>query len=117
MYSFKNIYSENINGYSAGCFITGPTKCGKSWYLRYNMRKFQNSQISPLVFYFDMSAQKLLSFETFLHLFEKMMIDTLVAKNNEFCKEQNKGSGQFALTSQKQLFKVIFRFYDRNVFE
>lgn len=40
MYSFKNIYSENINGYSAGCFLTGPTKCGKSWYLRYNMRKF-----------------------------------------------------------------------------
>ena len=43
MFSFKNIYSENINGGSAGCFITGPTKCGKSWYLRYNMRKFQNS--------------------------------------------------------------------------
>lgn len=42
MYSFKNIYSENINVGSL-CFITGPTKCGKSWYLRYNMRKFQNS--------------------------------------------------------------------------
>ena len=42
MYSFKNIYSEHINGSSA-VFITGPTKCGKSWYLRRNMRKFQNA--------------------------------------------------------------------------
>jgi phosphate starvation-inducible protein PhoH len=39
MTSFKNIYSENINA-SNLCFITGPTKCGKSWFLRYNMRKF-----------------------------------------------------------------------------
>jgi len=53
MYSFKNIYSENINmGNSA--FLTGPTKCGKSWYLRYNMAKFQNSSANPLTFHYDL---------------------------------------------------------------
>jgi predicted AAA+ superfamily ATPase len=39
MYSFKNIYSENINTKNV-LFVTGPTKSGKSWFLRYNLRKF-----------------------------------------------------------------------------
>lgn len=39
MYSFKNIYSENVNTDNA-CFLVGPTKSGKSWFLRYNLRKF-----------------------------------------------------------------------------
>ena len=80
MYSFKNIYSENINGSSA-IFITGPTKCGKSWFLRRNMRKFQNAQIKPIVFHYDMSHAKALSFDMFLHTFETMLINNLVAKN------------------------------------
>jgi len=84
MYSFKNVYSENINGYSGGCFITGASKSGKSWFLRYNLRKFQNSKISPLVFYIDLGNQKQLSFGSFLHQFERMIIDTLVDKNKEF---------------------------------
>jgi predicted AAA+ superfamily ATPase len=42
LYSFKNIYSENINAKNL-MFITGPTKSGKSWMLRYNLRKFQLS--------------------------------------------------------------------------
>lgn len=46
MFSFKNIFSENINGYNL-MFLTGPTKAGKSWMLRYNIRKFQaSSQVS-----------------------------------------------------------------------
>ena len=39
MYSFKNIYSENINT-SNLMFVTGPTKCGKSVLLRQNLRDF-----------------------------------------------------------------------------
>lgn len=42
MYSFKNIYSDNINGHNL-LFVTGPSKSGKSWLLRYNIRKFQAS--------------------------------------------------------------------------
>lgn len=42
MFSFKNIYSENINGNNV-LFLTGPTKVGKSWFVRYNIRKFQAS--------------------------------------------------------------------------
>ena len=39
MFSFKNIYSENINC-SNLMFVTGPTKCGKSVLLRQNMQEF-----------------------------------------------------------------------------
>ena len=54
MYSFKNIYSPNINGNGSGCFITGPEKCGKSWFLRYNMRKFESNPNKPVVFCVDL---------------------------------------------------------------
>jgi hypothetical protein len=42
MFSFKNIYTENINAKNLMIF-TGPSKIGKSWLLRYNMRRFINS--------------------------------------------------------------------------
>jgi predicted AAA+ superfamily ATPase len=77
MYSFKNIYSENINSANLA-FVTGPTKYGKSWLLRYNLRKFQASQQNPIVLYYDMRAQGMISFDMFLHSFEKMIIETLV---------------------------------------
>lgn len=81
MYSFKNIYSPNINGHSSACFLTGPSKCGKSWFLRFNMRKFESSPKKPLVFYLDLKEQKMTSFAMFLHGFESMLIDTLVKRN------------------------------------
>lgn len=43
MHSFKNIYSTNINA-SNVCFVTGPIKGGKSWFLRYNIRLFEQSK-------------------------------------------------------------------------
>ena len=78
MYSFKNIYSENINT-DAACFVIGPTKCGKSWFLRYNLRKFQSSPINPMVFHYN--AQGMKSFEMFLHSFEKVIIEELVKQS------------------------------------
>ncbi|MFO0117616.1 MAG: hypothetical protein ACK521_08380 [bacterium] len=42
MFSFKNIYSPNINS-SNLMFFTGPTKCGKSWLLRHNLEKFSSA--------------------------------------------------------------------------
>ncbi len=73
MYSFKNIYSENINGKNI-LFVTGPTKSGKSWLVRYNMRKFQQSGQNPIVFHYDFREQGMLSFDMFLHTFEKRLI-------------------------------------------
>lgn len=64
-----------------------------------------------------MKAQKQLSFEMFLHKFETMMIDTLVEKNAEFCRESKKEQGRFALVSLKLIKEVAFRFMDRNIFE
>ena len=53
MFSFKNIYSENINT-SNLMFITGPTKCGKSVLLRHNMIDFTNiGAHNPVVFHLD----------------------------------------------------------------
>lgn len=43
MHSFKNIYTTNIN-YANVCFVTGPIKGGKSWFLRYNIRLFEQSK-------------------------------------------------------------------------
>jgi predicted AAA+ superfamily ATPase len=39
MFSFKNIYTPNINC-SNLLFITGPTKCGKSYFLEQNLEVF-----------------------------------------------------------------------------
>jgi len=39
MFSFKNIYSPNINATNLG-LVFGPTKSGKSWYLRSNIKHF-----------------------------------------------------------------------------
>ena len=39
MFSFKNIYTENINSANL-MFITGPTKSGKSVFLRQNLNEF-----------------------------------------------------------------------------
>ena len=80
MFSFKNIYSENINGRNL-MFFTGETKAGKSWLLRYNIRKFQASSQNPLVFHYDMRELGMLSFDMFLHSFEQMIIRTLVERN------------------------------------
>jgi hypothetical protein len=82
MYSFKNIYSENINARNL-MFFTGETKAGKSWLLRYNIRKFQASSQNPIVFHYDMKELGMQSFEMFLYSFEKMLIDTLVERNQQ----------------------------------
>ena len=102
MYSFKNIYSENIN-VDAACFLIGPSKSGKSWYLRYNMRKFQASAIKPMVFYYNLRGMK--SFEMFLWNFEKVIIDELVSQN------QTRNFGV------DQILKVSLKFNDKNLFE
>ena len=80
MFSFKNIYSENINT-AASCFITGPTKCGKSWFIRENLKRFQKSSNRPQVYHYDLREQKVLSFSMFLHSFESMLIENIVKYN------------------------------------
>jgi hypothetical protein len=112
MYSFKNIYSENINGANLA-FITGPTKIGKSWLLRFNLRKFEASQQNPIVFYYDLRSQGMLSFDMFLHTFERTLIDTLVARNRE---ELTKTMRPL-LSLEHLLHKIVLRFYDKNLFE
>lgn len=57
MFSFKNIYTPNINS-SNLMFVTGPTKCGKSWLIRQNIEKFKIAkQANPVVFHFDFNER------------------------------------------------------------
>lgn len=78
--SFKNIYSESINASNA-CFVIGPTNSGKSWFVRYNMRQFQASALQPLVFHYDLRKAGILNFQSFLHQFEHLLINTLCQRN------------------------------------
>lgn len=89
MFSFKNIYSENINGRNL-MFFTGETKAGKSWLLRYNIRKFQASSQNPIVFHYDLKELGMQSFEMFLYSFEKMLIETLVERNKQDLQSKKK---------------------------
>ena len=84
MFSFKNIYTPNINS-SNLMFFTGPTKCGKSWLLRHNIDKFTKARAAnPVVFHYDFNGQ-LLSFDMFLQQFERMLIEQIVRqKENLF---------------------------------
>jgi len=114
MYSFKNIYSENINA-DALCLVTGATRCGKSWFLKTNMRKFQGSGIKPIVIHYDMKNAKMLSFDVFLHSFEKTIINTLVEYNKRSLSDQTSKAKSLATT--EQMLSVAFRFYDKNLLE
>ncbi|CDW78409.1 UNKNOWN [Stylonychia lemnae] len=111
MFSFKNIYSENINARNL-CFVTGATKQGKSWFLRYNIRKFQNSSQDPLVVYYDFREQGIVSFDMFLFSFEKAIIDSLANKNQQMLQKKNQ-----PIISESEFMKVVYRFYDKNLFE
>lgn len=55
----------------------------------------------------------MLSFDMFLHSFEKMMIDTLVKRNRDDLVRTKKQ----LISDQDILNKVLFRFYDKNLFE
>jgi hypothetical protein len=48
------------------------------------------------------------NFDMFLHSFEKMIISTLAERNHQEKKP---------LLTQKELLRVVFRFYDQSLFE
>ena len=80
-HSFKNIYSDSIN-ISNCAFVVGPSMSGKSWFLRYNMNKFQSSPIKPLIFHFDLKTYGgFYNFNSFLSSFEKMIMKTINDRN------------------------------------
>ena len=110
MFSFKNIYSPGINTGNS-LFLIGPTKSGKSWFLRSNLRKFKDLEIKPLVFHYDLRRQQSVNFPMFLHSFEKMIVDTLVEKN------QQMQANEQVLISDAELLGVVLEFSDRMLVE
>ena len=55
----------------------------------------------------------MVSFDMFLHTFEKMVIDTLCIRN----KEEVARSKRPLISESDILKKVVFRFYDESLFE
>jgi hypothetical protein len=55
----------------------------------------------------------MLSFDMFLHSFEKMIIETLCVRN----KDELSKSKKPLISEQDILRKVVFRFYDESLFE
>jgi hypothetical protein len=65
------------------------------------------------VFHYDLRDQGMLSFDMFLHSFEKMIIETLSVRNQEALEKTKKP----LITEKDLLTKVLFRFYDETLFE
>jgi hypothetical protein len=60
------------------------------------------------LFNFDFKQHPEMSFEVFLVKFESMMIDKIFADKGKLFKDQD---------SFAELLKVVFKFYDRSLFE
>ena len=76
MQSHKNVFNQNVNSTNL-MFITGPTKSGKSMFVKDEMQNFANeTKLRPVVFHFDFEehSNSMVSFDCFLSRFEAMLI-------------------------------------------
>lgn len=62
----------------------------------------------PVLFHFDFQTHPEMSFEVFLVKFEQMLIENIANERDKLFQEQD----SFAET-----LKVVFKFYDRSLFE
>jgi hypothetical protein len=80
-YREKEHPTININNL---LFLTGIEKCGKSWFLRKNLKKFEDneSKIKNLVIHYDIREISNSNFSAFLVNFERSIIESLIRRNN-----------------------------------
>jgi len=97
MYSFKNIYSENINTNSLLIF-SGRTQNGKSWMLHRCIQEFMSSENNPHCV--KISVQDTLNFDMFLQQFESQLIQMIL------------GMGDTYEEFYDRVVKVLLRLYD-----
>lgn len=97
MYSFKNIFSENINLNSL-MILSGPTGHGKSWLLNKCLHQFLQSNTQPQVGHLEIPLGQ--NFDMFLYEFENQWIKII-------CRLSQSPSD---LTSRTR--KILKRFYE-----
>ena len=83
MHSYRNKDHPTININNL-LILSGPEKNGKSWFLRDNLKKFSEtiSEKRTMTIHYDLRSIHNQNFNSFLHNFEKEIINSIVDRNN-----------------------------------
>ena len=110
-YREKEHPTININNL---LFLTGTEKCGKSWFLRKNLKNFEeeNGILKNLVIHYDLREINNSNFQSFLHCFERTIIDSII-NSNEYDLEMNKKE----IISQEKLLELLFYRWEKGWIE
>jgi hypothetical protein len=83
MHSYRNKEHPTVNINNL-LFLSGPQKNGKSWFLRHNLKKFEEEagDLKTMVIHYDILKKGYIqSFYTFLFNFEREIIRSIVRRN------------------------------------
>jgi len=113
MHSYREKEHPTININNL-LFLTGTEKCGKSWFLRKNLKNFEEEtgKHKNLVIHYDIREISNSNFEIFLNNFEREIITSLVNRN-DFELETNKKD----IITQVQLLKLLFYRWEKGWIE
>lgn len=104
MQSYNNFLSPNINMTSI-MFITGTPKAGKSWLAQQALNRFKQTSLPKVIVEYDIPA--IASFEVILFTIEQEIINAIIAAESR---------GDISLSTE-ELMNIVFRFYDKGLFE
>lgn len=92
MHSYRNKDNPTININNL-LFLSGPEKSGKSWFLRANLKKFEEEEAEKktMVIHYDMREIEGQNFYSFLYNFEREIINTMVERNKYEINKSKKG--------------------------
>lgn len=104
MHSFREKEHPTININNL-LLLTGPEKCGKTWFLRNNLKSFEeeNGKMKNLMIHYDLRDILNSNFETFLCKFERTIIDSLINRNDYELKVNKKD-----IITQDKLLELLF---------
>lgn len=104
MHSYREKEHPTININNL-LFLTGTERCGKSWFLRKNLKSFEeeSGKLKNLVIHYDIREINNSNFQSFLLNFETSIIDSIINRN-EYELEINKEE----LISQEKLLELLF---------
>ncbi len=113
MHSYREKEHPTININNL-LFLTGSEKCGKTWFLRKNMKRFEEEEgiFKNLVIHYDLRDIQNANFQTFLCNFEREIIDSLINRN-EYEVEVNKKE----LITQDKLLELLFYRWEKGWIE
>ena len=104
MHSYRNKNNSLININNL-MFLSGPEKIGKSWFLRYNMKSFLESDPEQKHFpiHYDIREINDQNFNAFVFNFEKTVIDSIIEKN-----QFERTKGRKDIISINEISQVLF---------